>query len=150
MSMTVDRQYSVFLVNKPGNLARVTQALGDARVNIKALTLVDSQEHGVLRLVVENSEKAHPVLHSLNLPVTETDVLSVELPNSPGAMADMCNRLADKHININYAYLTTGARSGKAMGILKVSDINKAKKILEVRKPERKALEPVKKRPARR
>jgi hypothetical protein len=150
MSMTVDKQYSVFLVNKPGNLARVTQALGDARINIKALTLVDSQEHGVLRLVVENSEKANPVLHSLNLPVTETDVLSVELPNSPGAMSDVCSRLADKHININYAYLTTGSRNGKALGIFKVSDINKAKKILEVRKPERKVLEPVKKRPARR
>ncbi|NLE30590.1 MAG: hypothetical protein GX629_13070 [Phycisphaerae bacterium] len=150
MSMSVDKQYSVFLVNKPGNLAKVTQALGDAKINIKALTLVDSQEHGVLRLVVENTAKADPVLHSLNLPVTETDVLSVELPNYPGSLADVCNRLAEKHVNINYAYLTTGARNGKALGVFKVSDINKAKKILTVRKPMRKAAEPVKKRPARR
>jgi hypothetical protein len=150
MSMTVDKQYSVFLVNKPGNLAKVTQALGDARINIKALTLVDSQEHGVLRLVIENCEKAAPVLHSLNLPVTETDVLSVELSNYPGALADVCTRLADKHININYAYCTTGAKNGKTLGIFKVSDVNKAKKTLDIRKPERKGQEPVKKNPVRR
>jgi hypothetical protein len=150
MSMTVDKQYSVFLVNKPGNLAKVTLALGDAKINIKALTLVDSQEHGVLRLVLENCEKADTVLHSLNLPVTETDVLSVELSNYPGALADVCNRLADKHVNINYAYCTTGAKNGKTLGIFKVSDIDKAKKILDVRKPERKGQEPVKKNPVRR
>jgi hypothetical protein len=141
--MTVDRQFSVFLVNKPGILGKVTQTLADVKINIKAMTLVDSQEHGVLRLVLENGEKAGPVLRSLNIPVTETEVLCVEMANHPGALADVCNRMAMEHININYAYLSTGSKGGKTIGIFKVSDINKAKKILEVRKPLRK-IQPVK------
>ncbi len=141
--MTVDKQFSVFLVNKPGILAKVTQALADIKINIKAMTLVDSQEHGVLRLVLENGEKAGNVLRALNIPVTETDVLCVEMANHPGALADICTRMAGEHININYAYLSTGAKGGKTIGIFKVSDVNKAKKILEVRKPLRKT-QPVK------
>jgi len=142
--MTVDKQFSVFLVNKPGILAQVTKALADAKFNIKALTLVDSQEHGVLRVVLENSgDKAGGVLRGLNIPVTETEVLSVEMGNHPGALADICSRLAQEHVNINYAYLSTGARGGKTIGIFKVSDVNKSKKILEVRKPQRK-MQPVK------
>jgi hypothetical protein len=141
--MTVDKQFSIFLVNKPGILAKVTQTLADAKINIKAMTLVDSQEHGVLRLVLENGEKAGLVLRALNIPVTETDVLCVEMANHPGALADVCTRLAGDHININYAYLSTGTKGGKTIGIFKVSDVNKAKKVLEVRKPLRKT-QPVK------
>jgi len=148
MTMTVERQFSVFLVNKPGVLARVTQSLADVKINIKALTLVDSQEHGVLRLVVEDGNRIGAVLRALNIPVTETDVLCVEMANHPGALADICNRLAQEHVNINYAYLSTGAKGGKTVGVFKVSDVNKAKKILEVRKPLRKTQEPVR-RPAR-
>lgn len=147
MSMTVEKQFSVFLVNKPGILAKVTQALADQKINIKAMTLVDSQEHGVLRIVMENGERAGTVLRALNIPVTETDVLCVEMANHPGALADVCSRLAQEHVNINYAYLSTGAKGGKTMGIFKVSDVNKAKKILEVRKPIRKSQPPVR-RPA--
>jgi len=147
MAMTVEKQYSVFLVNKPGVLAQVTDALAVSKVNIKALTLVDSQEHGVLRLVLENGGKADAILQPLNVPITETDVLCVEMANHPGALADVCDRLAQKHININYAYCTTGAKNGKTLGIFKVSDVTKARSVLEVRKPTRKAV-PVKKRPA--
>jgi hypothetical protein len=148
MTMTIEKQYSVFLVNKPGILAKVTDALAKSKVNIKALTLVDSQEHGVLRLVMENGEKAEAILHSLNIPITDTDVLCVTMDNHPGALADVCDRLAQQHVNINYAYCTTGAKNGKTLGIFKVSDVAKAQKILEVRKPIRK-LSPVKNRPSR-
>ena len=77
-------QFSVFLVNKPGILAQVTQALADEKVNIVAMTLVDSQEHGVLRLVGEEPKIARAVLAKLNLPMTETEVLCVDLPNQAG------------------------------------------------------------------
>ena len=138
MAMTIDKQFSVFLVNKPGVLAQVCQALGDAKVNIKALTLVDSQEHGVLRLVVENGKPAREVLGRLNVPLTETDVLAVERSNHPGAMADVCSRLANEHVNVNYAYCTAGVCGGKAVGIFKLADIKKAMKVLEHRKLQRK------------
>ena len=130
MNMSVEKQFSVFLVNKPGVLAQVCQALADEKINIKALTLVDSQEHGVLRLVLEDGRKAGDVLRALNVPVTETEVLCVEMANHPGSMADVCNRLGAKHININYAYCTAGVRGSKAIGIFKVADLEKARKVL--------------------
>src|SRR5256885_7013867 len=102
-------QFSVFLVNKPGVLAQVTGALADAKVNLIAVTLVDSQEHGVLRLVAENAAAARDVLKKLNLPMTETEVLCLDLPNRPGALADVATLLGKDHININYAYVTIGA-----------------------------------------
>ncbi len=144
MVMKIARQISIFLVNKPGVLAQVTEVLAEAKVNIKGLTLVDSQEHGVLRMVLENGERGVDKLSKLNLPVTEAEVLCVELANRPGALADICNRLATAHVNINYAYCTTGTKNGKTFGIFRVSDINKAQKILETRKPQRKRA-PVKK-----
>jgi hypothetical protein len=123
-------QYSVFLVNKPGVLAQVTRSLADAKVNIVAMTLVDSQEHGVLRVVAANPALAKETLTNLNLPMTQTDVLCVELSNRPGALADVANLLGTNHININYAYCTSGAPSGRTTGIFKVADQNKAMKLL--------------------
>ena len=123
-------QYSVFLVNKPGVLAQVTRALANAKVNVIAMTLVDSQEHGVLRVVAANPERAKETLTGLNLPMTQTDVLCVELSNRPGALADVANLLGTNHININYAYCTSGAPGGKTTGIFKVADQNKAMKLL--------------------
>jgi hypothetical protein len=124
-------QFSVFLVNKPGVLAQVTRALAEAKVNITALTLVDSQEHGVLRFVAENPEVARGVLAKLNLPMTETDVLSMELSNRPGALADVAGLLGSNHININYAYCTSGAPGGRTTGVFKVADLGKAQRVLK-------------------
>lgn len=124
-------QFSVFLVNKPGVLAQVTQALADAKINLIALTLVDSQEHGVMRLVAENTGEARNVLKSLNLPTTETEVLCLELSNRPGALADVANRLGKNHININYAYVSSGAPSGRTTGIFKVNEPGKAQHLLK-------------------
>lgn len=135
--ITTKTQFSVFLVNKPGVLARVCGELGKAKINIEALTMMDSSEHGVLRLVAANSDKAREVLTRLNIPLTETEVMAVEMPNHPGAMADVCGRLAEAHVNINYAYITTGASGGKALAILKVADTKKAMATLSDRRPRR-------------
>ena len=126
----IETQFSVFLVNKPGVLAQVTRALADAKVNVIAMTLVDSQEHGVLRVVAANPDKAHAALSALNLPLTLSDVLCVELSNRPGALAEVANLLGTNHININYAYATSGAPGGKTTGIFKVADQTKAIKLL--------------------
>jgi hypothetical protein len=123
-------QFSVFLVNKPGVLAQVTRALAEEKINILAMTLVDSQEHGVLRLVAADTNRARAVLAKLNLPTTETDVLCLELSNHPGALADVATVLGENHININYAYCTSGAPGGRTTGIFKVADPNKAQRVL--------------------
>ena len=124
-------QFSVFLVNKPGVLAQVTTALADSKVNLVAVTLVDSQEHGVLRMVAEKPDEARTVLKKLNLPLTETEVLCVDLPNRPGALADVATQLGKEHININYAYVTSGAPGGRTTGVLKVADQAKAVHVLK-------------------
>jgi hypothetical protein len=124
-------QFSVFLVNKPGVLAQVTKALADQKVNILAMTLVDSQEHGVLRVVGNDAAVTRQVLQRLNLPMNETDVLLVELPNRPGALADVATLMGQNHININYAYCTSGAPGGRTTGIFKVADPTKASRVLK-------------------
>ncbi len=136
--MRTETQFSVFLVNKPGVLAQVTDALAEAKINIVALTMMDSSEHGVLRLVAGNADKARDVLKKLNVPMTEAEVLVVEMSNKPGSLADTCNRLASAHVNISYAYVTTGAPGGKACAVLKVADTKKAIATLSDRKPRRK------------
>jgi hypothetical protein len=124
-------QFSVFLVNKPGILAQVTRALADEKINLVAMTLVDSQEHGVLRLVAHDPNAARAVLARLNLPMTETEVLCVDLPNQAGALADVATVLGQNHININYAYCTSGAPGGRTTGVFKTGDHAKAEHLLK-------------------
>jgi hypothetical protein len=131
MDIRTDTQFSVFLVNKPGVLAQVTGALGDAKLNILAMTLVDSQEHGVLRVVTDDAASARQVLSRLNLPMTETEVLCLDLSNRPGALGDVATVLGEHHVNINYAYCTSGAPGGRTTGIFKVADPKKAIHVLK-------------------
>lgn len=130
-AVRLETQFSVFLVNKPGVLAQVTRALAESKVNILAMTLVDSQEHGVLRVVAEHASAARAALVALNQPMTETEVVCLELSNHPGALADVATVLGKNHININYAYCTSGAPGGKTTGVFKVADHNKAMKLLK-------------------
>ena len=130
--MRIETQFSIFLVNKPGVLAQVTSALAKAKVNISALTLVDSSEHGVLRIVcADNSEKVRDILSRVHDQFTETEVLAIDLPNRPGAFAASAEKLAAGHININYAYCTGGARGGKTTAVFKVADMKKAFRMLK-------------------
>ena len=145
--MQLVTQFSVFLVNKPGVLAMVCDELARAKVNVTAITMMDSMEHGVLRLVAEDTEKTRAALKSLNIPTTETNVLTLDLPNRPGALADVCTVLAEGHVNINYAYSTTGARGGKAKVILKVADEKKAMKLLTGPKKRRRDMKRKLRRP---
>ncbi|MBN2445778.1 MAG: amino acid-binding protein [Phycisphaerae bacterium] len=137
-ALTPQTQFSVFLVNKPGMLARLCQHLASDKVNVVAMSMMDSTEHGVLRVVAENPDAMRTSLATLDLPVAETTVLLASVPNRPGGLADVVERLASAHITVNYAYLTTGARNGKTFGVFRVSDARKAEKILGERRPKRK------------
>ncbi len=128
--MRVATQFSVFLVNKPGVLASVCEELTRSRVNMIALTLVDSMEHGVLRIVCDQPDLARDVLGRTHDRWTETEVLVLELRNEPGAFASIAQKLADQHINISYAYATAGAAHGRTTAVFKVADMKKAHKVL--------------------
>ncbi len=123
-------QFSIFLVNKPGVLASVCDELTRSRVNLIALTLVDSMEHGVLRIVCDQPDLARDVLGRTHDRWTETEVLVLELKNHPGAFASIAQKLADKHVNISYAYATAGAKHGRTTAVFKVADMKKAHKVL--------------------
>lgn len=128
-------QFSVFLANKAGVLSHLFRELSKAKVNIQALALMDAAEHGVLRLVTDDTDEARRVISSLNLPITETDCLAITLANRPGAVADVCEKLSAAHVSINYLYCTTGAAGGKTVAIIKVPDLKKAMKVLEDSRP---------------
>jgi len=129
--MQIHRQFSVFMVNKPGILAQVLDEFAKARINLMAMTMMDSVEHGVMRLVAASADPVRQVLDRLNMDYSETDVLCVTLSNRPGALAAVTRKLAEAHINISYAYVTAGARGGKTTGVLKVADVKKAMKTLQ-------------------
>lgn len=124
------KQITVFLENKPGRLANVLSELARQKVNITALSVMDRHEHGVLRVVVDDAARSRQALQAMNTPATETDVLLVELRNQPGALAHVCEILAAEHINIEYAYCSSGGRNGKVFGIFKVSNSDKAARVL--------------------
>jgi hypothetical protein len=124
------KQISVFLENKPGRLANVLSALAREKVNITALTVMDSHEHSVLRLVTNDPARTAQVIKAQGTPYAETDVLLVELRNQPGALAHVCESLGAEHINIEYAYCSSGGRNGKVYGIFKVSSTEKAARVL--------------------
>jgi hypothetical protein len=92
--MYVASQFSVFMVNKPGMLAKALGEFAKERVNIVAITMMDSAEHGVMRVVFEESKRAREILTRLNMPYSETDVLCVNLANKSGALATVAEKLA--------------------------------------------------------
>jgi hypothetical protein len=128
--MQTTKQISVFLENKPGRLANVLLALAREKVNITALSVMDSHEHNVLRFVADDLDTTRQVLKDLSIPFNESEILVVDLRNQPGELAHVCELLGAEHINIEYAYCSSGGRNGKVAGIFKVSNAGKAMKVL--------------------
>ncbi len=128
--MQMQTQFSVYLINKPGVLAAVTGALAKAKVNITALALMDAGEHGALRMVCDDPDKTRKVLGKTHDRWTEAEVLTLELDNHPGSFATIARKFAAGHVNITYAYCSSGAGGGKTTGVFKVSDARKARKVL--------------------
>lgn len=124
-------QLSIFLDNKPGTLAEVCGELANHKINIYAMSVSDTTDHSVVRLVVSDSQKALFLLEERGALVVENNVLLLENANKPGAMATIAQKLAKAKINIEYAYLATSPSSKKGLAVLRVSDTKKALKVLE-------------------
>jgi hypothetical protein len=133
--MRTETEFSVFLINRPGVLAAVTGALAKARINIVALTLSDAGEHGVLRLVCDHPADTRTVLGKAHDRWAESEVLVLELENRPGAFASVAQKLADEHVNIDYAYCTGGARGGRTTAVFKVNNLIHASRALSDYRP---------------
>ena len=128
--MVAIKQISVFVENKPGRMARVAKTLSDAGVNIRALTIAEAGDFGVIRMVVDNTEKGYRVLRDTGFTVSETDVLAVELKDVPGGLYEVANTLGVNNVNVDYAYAFVTAKTERAMLILRVDDTKRAARVL--------------------
>jgi hypothetical protein len=129
MKMTVD-QISVFIENKPGTLAELTGIVGDAGIDLRALSLADTADFGVLRLIVDNPGKALELLRTAGFAVSITQVLAVPITDSPGGLAKVLRILADEKVSVEYSYAFITRRQGKAYVILRVENNELARGIL--------------------
>jgi len=128
----ITKQLAIFLDNRPGMLARVADALADAKINIYAITTSDTVDHTVIRLVVDDYRRALHVCEERGSLVVEDDVLMVEGDNKPGEMARLARKLAKAGINIEYCYSATLPGAWKGLLILRVSNPTKALKVLKL------------------
>jgi len=128
--MVAIKQISIFVENKPGRMARVARTLADAGVNIRALTIAEAGDFGVIRMVVDDTEKGYKALHDDGFTVSETDVLAVELKDVPGGLYEIANTLGMNNVNVDYAYAFVTAKAERAMLILRVDDIRRATEVL--------------------
>jgi hypothetical protein len=124
------KQLSVSLENKPGRLAHVCRCLAERKINIIALTVVETSEQGILRLVVDKPAEAAKMLKECPMTFTQTDVLLVELPNKVGVVASMAEKLAAKRINLKFIYGSTGKGTGKTNIVLAASNLKTVQKAL--------------------
>jgi hypothetical protein len=128
--MQVATQLALFLANKPGTLATLCHILAEAKINIYAISTSDTIDHSVVRIIVDNPDKALKVFEQHSLLVVETEVLMIPGSNRPGSLASIADALADNKINIEYAYCATSPQSPKGLLILRPSNVPKALKIL--------------------
>jgi hypothetical protein len=128
--MQIAKQLAIFLDNRPGTLARLADALAEAKLNIYAISTSDTVDHSVVRLVVNDYRKALTIFESRGTLVVEDDVLLIEGDNKPGSLARITHRLADAKVNIEYAYSATAPDAKKGLLILRVADAKKALKVL--------------------
>ena len=126
------RQISVFIDNRPATLAEMTRALADRNINLRALSLAETRDFGTTRIIVADVDACIEVLKGAGYHFIETDVLTVEVADRPGGMADVLECIAIEHISVEYAYAMIEKREGSAVIILRVDNPGKA--IMALRK----------------
>src|SRR5258706_6910612 len=128
--MQISKQLAIFLDNRPGMLARLADALAEAKINIYAITTSDTVDHSVIRLIVSDYRKALHIFEEHGTLVIEDDVVMIEGDNKPGSLAKIAHKLAAAKINIEYAYCATPPDAKKGLLILRVGNAKKALKVL--------------------
>jgi hypothetical protein len=119
-------QISIFLENKSGRLAEVTRVLADAGVNIRALSLADTADFGILRLIVNDTGKAKQVLKDNDFTVGKTEVIGIEVPDRPGGLAGILEVLGREGINVEYMYAFVQKSGDSAIIIFRFDELDRA------------------------
>ncbi len=128
------KQISVFLENKSGRLAEVTKILGEKDIDISALSIADTTDFGILRLIVNNPKKAEQILKEKNFAVSCTNVIAIAVADKPGGLAEVLQILDNYSIGIEYMYAFVGKNKDEALVIIRVEDLIKAVEVLNKNK----------------
>ena len=129
--MELVNEITAHLENKPGRLAKICSALAQEKVDLEAISVMETAAgSSVLRLVASDVEAARRILTSLGTESTVAEVLSVQVENRTGALAGVLEKLAAEHINIEYAYISSSSSQGKALAILHTTNVKRAQQIL--------------------
>lgn len=124
------KQISIFIENKKGSLAEVTKFIADKKINLKALSIADTQDFGILRIITDKPDEARDMLKNEGYTVTATSVLAVELADAPGSMASILSVLSENNVSVEYTYAFMSTVENKAYMIFRVDDNDKATKTL--------------------
>jgi len=124
------KQISIFLENKSGRLAQVTKVMGENDINIRALSIADTTDFGVLRLIVNDPDRAYRVLKEAGFTASATEVIAVEVTDEPGGLAEVLKLLERFNINIEYLYAFVKKASNAALVVFRVEQLDKAVKVL--------------------
>lgn len=119
-------QLSVFIENKSGRLADVTRTMAEAGINIRALSIADTIDYGLLRLIVDDPAQAKSVLTEGGFTVALTEVLAIEIPDKPGGLAGIIDIFAESGLNIEYMYAFVGTSGENAIVIFRVENVDEA------------------------
>ncbi len=124
-------QISVFLENKAGRLAEVTKVLGEGGINIRALSLADTTDFGILRLIVDQYDKAREILKQHGFTVGKTEVVAIEVPDHPGGLAWVLQILSDSDVNVEYMYAFVQHSGKNAVIIFRFDNLERAIELLQ-------------------
>ena len=124
------KQISVFLENTTGRLGEVTKTIAAAGVNLRAISVADTADFGILRLIVDNNDNTIEALNAAGFTTRQTDVVAVEIEDRPGSLAKLMELFQQSQVNIEYLYASLEGQAGKAIVIFKLEDHEKGKKIL--------------------
>ena len=130
--MPVRTQLTALLPNEPGALARLCEAFSANKVNVVALSVVDTSDQSLVRMLCDNTGKARRMLGNIGIAFGEAHVIAVNMPNVPGALAKAARALARARVNIDYLYATSSSRGGKGTVVFGVSHLERAKKALKL------------------
>lgn len=124
------KQISVFIENTPGMLAKFTKMLGEANIDLISLSIADTTDFGILRGIVADYKKAYDIISNAGYTIKLTDVLAISVNDTPGGLASVLEKLAEKNISLEYMYSFVRNKAGKAYIVFRVDNNDDAAKIL--------------------